>query len=170
MYICVKLSLLSLSTIFRLEIGIVPTEIIRSCKCLFYHMWVNCQPSHLTRRTTLLYDDLLLNIIHDFFKRRDTEVVICIILVPLKRANRILKIPKGSPPVFTWSLVLCICFVDRCLSICTFSFSHCVVCSSSTNEFWLPPFGIRYGIGTRSSIKTGEIRLALWDKPLLLMK
>jgi hypothetical protein len=28
------------------------------------------------------------------------------------------------------------------LSICTFSFSHCVVCSSSTNEFWLPPFGI----------------------------
>ena len=48
----------------------------------------------------------------------------------------------SSPPVFTWSLVLCICFVDRCLSICTFSFSHCVVCSSSTNEFWLPPFGI----------------------------
>jgi hypothetical protein len=37
-----------------------------------------------------------LNIIHDFFKRRDTEVVICIILVPLKRATRVLKIPKGG--------------------------------------------------------------------------
>jgi len=29
------------------------------------------------------------------------------------------------------SLVLCACFVDRCFSFCTFSFDHCVVCSSS---------------------------------------
>jgi hypothetical protein len=28
------------------------------------------------------------------------------------------------------SLVLYVCFVDRCLSFCTFSFGHCVVCSS----------------------------------------
>ena len=31
----------------------------------------------------------------------------------------------------TRSLVLCVVFVDRCLSVCTFSFGHCVVCSSS---------------------------------------
>ena len=42
----------------------------------------------------------------------------------------------SSPPVFsgvrvTWSLVLYVCFVDHCLSFCTFSFGHCVVCSSS---------------------------------------
>ena len=30
----------------------------------------------------------------------------------------------------TPSLVLNVCFVDRCLSLCTFSFGHCVVCSS----------------------------------------
>ena len=35
----------------------------------------------------------------------------------------------SSPPVFsgfrvTRSLVLCVCFVDRCLSFCTFSFGH----------------------------------------------
>jgi hypothetical protein len=41
-----------------------------------------------------------------------------------------------SPPVLsgvrvTRSLVLCVCFVDRCLSFCTFSVGHCVVCSSS---------------------------------------
>ena len=30
----------------------------------------------------------------------------------------------------TRSLVLCVCFVDRCLSFCTFSFGHCVVCPS----------------------------------------
>ena len=35
-------------------------------------------------------------------------------------------------------LVLCVYFVDRCLSFCTFSFGHCVVRSSSTYIFWLP--------------------------------
>jgi hypothetical protein len=38
----------------------------------------------------------------------------------------------------TRSLVLCVCFVDRCLSFCTFSFGYCVVCSSSIYGFWLP--------------------------------
>ena len=28
------------------------------------------------------------------------------------------------------SLVLCVCFVDRCLSICTFSFDHRIFCPS----------------------------------------
>jgi hypothetical protein len=34
--------------------------------------------------------------------------------------------------------VLCVCFVDRCLSFCPFSFGHCVVCPSSIYGFWLP--------------------------------
>jgi hypothetical protein len=37
----------------------------------------------------------------------------------------------------TRSLVLCVCFVNRCLSFCTFSFGHCVVCSWIYG-FWLP--------------------------------
>jgi hypothetical protein len=53
--------------------------------------------------------------------------------------------PSGAP-VFTpglwWgsrcTLVLGVCFVDRCLSFCTFPFGHCVVCSSSICGFWLP--------------------------------
>ena len=50
---------------------------------------------------------------------------------------------QSSPPIFsgvrvTRSLVLYVCFVDRCLSFCTFSFGHCVVCSSSIYGFWLP--------------------------------
>ena len=45
-----------------------------------------------------------------------------------------------SPPVFsgvrvTRSLVLCVCFVNRCLSFCTFSFGHWVVYSSSIYGF-----------------------------------
>jgi hypothetical protein len=38
----------------------------------------------------------------------------------------------------TRSLVLCVCFVERCLSFCTFSFGHCVVCFSSTYGLFLP--------------------------------
>jgi hypothetical protein len=39
----------------------------------------------------------------------------------------------SSPPGFsgirvTRSLVVCACFVDRCLSLCPFSFGHCVFC------------------------------------------
>jgi hypothetical protein len=45
----------------------------------------------------------------------------------------------SSPPVFcevrfTRSLVLCACFVD----CCPFVLFHCVVCSFSIDEFWLP--------------------------------
>ena len=32
-------------------------------------------------------------------------------------------------------LVLCVYFVDRCLSLCTFSFGHCVVCRASKRNF-----------------------------------
>jgi hypothetical protein len=57
--------------------------------------------------------------------------------------------PSGTPeftPGFngvcvTRSLVVCVCFVDRCLSFCPFSFGHCVVCSSAIHVFWLL-FGI----------------------------
>ena len=46
----------------------------------------------------------------------------------------------SSPPVFsgvrvTRSSVLYVCFVDRCLSFCLFSFGHCVICSSSFYGF-----------------------------------
>jgi hypothetical protein len=57
---------------------------------------------------------------------------------------KLLSISKllNKPPVFsgirvTWSLVLCVCFVDRCLSFCHFSFGHCVICSSISG-FSLP--------------------------------
>jgi hypothetical protein len=46
--------------------------------------------------------------------------------------------PSGAPEFtlgfsgfrVTRSLTLCVCFVDRCLFFCIFSFGHCVVCSS----------------------------------------
>jgi hypothetical protein len=59
--------------------------------------------------------------------------------------QELLTLPEhlSSPPVFsgvrvTRSLVLYVCFVDRCLSFCTFSFGYYVVCSSSIYRFWLP--------------------------------
>jgi hypothetical protein len=49
----------------------------------------------------------------------------------------------SSPPVLsgvrvTISLVLFVCFVDRCLSFCSFSFGNCVFCSPSIYGIWLP--------------------------------
>jgi hypothetical protein len=54
--------------------------------------------------------------------------------------------PSGTPeftPAFSWvrvtrSLVLCVCFVDRCFSFSPYSFGLCVVCYSSIYGFWLP--------------------------------
>ena len=64
--------------------------------------------------------------------------------VPLVE-QELLTLPEhlSSPLVFsvvrgTRSLVLYVCFVDRCLTFCTFSFGHCVVCSSSIYRFRLP--------------------------------
>jgi hypothetical protein len=44
------------------------------------------------------------------------------------------RLNNSGIPV-TRSLVLYVCFVDRCLSFCTFSFGHCVVGSSSIYGF-----------------------------------
>jgi hypothetical protein len=56
-----------------------------------------------------------------------------------------LAYPSGAPNFTPWFggihvtryLVLCVCFVDRCLSFCLFSFGHCVVCPSIC-RIWLP--------------------------------
>ena len=51
--------------------------------------------------------------------------------------QELLTLPEhlSSPQVFSGVgvarfLVLCVCFVDHCLSFCPFSFGHCVVLSS----------------------------------------
>jgi hypothetical protein len=36
----------------------------------------------------------------------------------------------------TRSLVVCVCFVDRCFSFCPVSIGHCVFCSSNYG-FWI---------------------------------
>ena len=46
--------------------------------------------------------------------------------------------PIVSGICITRSFVLCICYVDRCLSFCSFYFGHCVVCFSPICKFWLP--------------------------------
>jgi hypothetical protein len=54
----------------------------------------------------------------------------------------------SSPPVFsgvriTRSLVLCVFFVDRCLSFCTFSFGHCVLFHLAIVYFFIVFFDVR---------------------------
>jgi hypothetical protein len=57
--------------------------------------------------------------------------------VPLVE-QKLLTIPEHLSVIrVARSSVLCVCFVDRCLSFRTFSLGHCVVCSS-IYRFWLP--------------------------------
>ena len=69
--------------------------------------------TRLTRRVPLLYQELLT-----------------------------LREHLSSPPLcsgvpVTLSLILYVCFVDRCLSFCAFSFGHCLVCPSIYGlPFW----------------------------------
>jgi hypothetical protein len=83
------------------------------------------------------------------FKLAQRQMIIHIVPTALAAMplveQELLTLPEhlSSPPVFdgvrvTRSLVLYVCFVDRCLSFCTFSFGHCVVCSSSIYGCWLP--------------------------------
>jgi hypothetical protein len=64
--------------------------------------------------------------------------------VPLVKQDLLTLTEHLSSPVVlngvrvTLSLVLCVCFVNRCLSFCAFSFGHCVICPSSIYRFWLP--------------------------------
>jgi hypothetical protein len=52
-----------------------------------------------------------------------------------------LSLPPGFSGVrVTLSLVLCVCFVDRCLSFCPFSFGQLSVLRQSTDSDY--PFGI----------------------------
>ena len=58
--------------------------------------------------------------------------------------RELLTLPEhlSAPPVFNGvrvipSLVLYVCFVDRCLSFWIFSFGHCGVCSFSIYGFWV---------------------------------
>ena len=53
------------------------------------------------------------------------------------------------------ALVLCLCFVDRCLSVCTFPFGRCVVCPSIYG-FWIPLWYLQ------TLLKTDMFCL-LWD-------
>ena len=62
----------------------------------------------------------------------------------------------SSAPVFigvrvTRSLALCVCFVERCLSCCLFSFGHCVVCPSNYG-YWLPRWYLQIPLATIAPI------------------
>jgi hypothetical protein len=51
----------------------------------------------------------------------------------------------------TRSLVLCVCFVDRCLSFCLVSFGHFIVCPPIYG-FWLPRWYLQTRLATIATI------------------
>ena len=61
------------------------------------------------------------------------------ILILLKCHFNVYRISGFNGVRVTRSLVLCACFVDRCLYFCTFSFDHCVVCCTSVKFPYIYP-------------------------------
>jgi len=84
----------------------------------------------------------------------------------------------SSPTAFsgvriTRSLVLCVHFADRCLLFCTFSFGHCVVCSSSIYRFWLSLWYLQTLLPINIwwvswNISCNALRLKCLDKQLII--
>ena len=66
--------------------------------------------------------------------------VFCVFCSLLTLPEHLSSLPGFYGVLVTQSLVLCVCFVNRCLSFCAFSFGHCVVCPSITDSDY--PFGI----------------------------
>jgi hypothetical protein len=125
--------------------------------CLFFDLRILITPLHTFLLTATCYD---LDFFSQFFGRKflislmkkpedfeigieeELEIWLCsficvFIYMYLGVFIELLILPEhlSSSLVFrgvrvTRSLPLCIYFVDRCLSFCTFSFIHCVVCSS----------------------------------------
>jgi hypothetical protein len=99
--------------------------------------------------------------------------------VPLVE-QELLTLPQhlSSRPVFsgvrvTRSLVLYVCFPDRCLSFCAFSFGHCVVCSSIYG-FWFPLWYLRLFFDIRFLIaplvSSSVLRYTVSDCPFGIFK
>ena len=60
----------------------------------------------------------------------------------------------------TRSLVLCVCFVDCCLSFCHFSFSHCVVFPSFTHsEYMVSSTSFHFGLPVRITLTFNVLTL-----------
>ena len=119
------------------------SEVMRSCRCSI----------HVSRMSILKYSCVSsvivnntesgINIVKLFgFQIFDFERVCNQTRRMSLVEQKLLTLPEhlSSPPVssvvrVTRSLVLCVCFVDRCLSFCTFSFDHCVLCFSPIYGF-----------------------------------
>ena len=122
------------------KVEVITSKSLRSPPWLGWPLWNICFTNHHG------YVPLVVNTSRSFpHSRRITGFVSRLTQrVPLVE-QELLTLPEhlSSPPVFsgvrvTRSLVLYVCVVDRYLSFCTFSFGHCVVCSSSIYRFWLP--------------------------------
>ena len=114
----------------------VDPYLLHACSFLFYIIWhalSSCHEYAWNNFSWTLSHELITIWIDYSIKN----------LIRSKNKKKCFTIPEhlSSPPFFsgirvTRSLVLYVCFIDCCLSFCTFSFGHCLVCSSSMYGFW----------------------------------
>ena len=80
----------------------------------------------------------------------------------------------------TRSLVLYVCFVDRSLSLCTFSFDHCVVCSEgfrisistdrNVNDEFIPGYCQKWDIVGPCGLRKSEVFFVFGKKKSQIWK
>ena len=92
----------------------------------------------------------LMNVIPETSREHNTNQIFTFLFLTM--ASDILFLTMASATswkVILWCVISCysifvvyVCFVDRCLYFCTFSFGHCVVCSDSDCPFGIFKFFI----------------------------
>ena len=100
---------------------------------------VQFQPDPMTKETTSVFP-----IIH--FTQLDGVYISYVTLEYLWQRHSLLSFKLLSQGIVNNRLGLfrCVCFVDSCLSFCTFSFCHCVVSTSSIYGFWFTQLPLWY--------------------------
>jgi hypothetical protein len=95
---------------------------------------------------------------HDFhFRWCSCRLAVTRRVSPMWQELLTIPVHMNSPPFFnvirvTRSLALCVCFVDRCLSFCSLTFGHCVVCPFSIFGFWyyyINDFRLKFCLSTK---------------------
>ena len=109
------------------------TNCLLTCSC-YVNILINILIMSFTsyfsyfRYELYFLNDIHVYLFHFLFRGWDTLVEQELLILPEHMSSS----PVFSGVHVTRSFVfLYVCFVDRCLSFCTLSFGHCVVCSSS---------------------------------------
>jgi hypothetical protein len=136
------------------------------CICFYVFAFYNHTIMFIDKYSTYIYMYCCIAVISISWFCYCKGIYICkvfifaICVVSMKQGSN-LRVSVFSEVRVTRSLALYVCFVDRCLSFCIFTFGHCVVCSSSIYGFRLPLWYFQTVLWNRSMYNHGLVLYTL---------